>query len=167
MGDLVKQLGAGNGAYAPAASASGKADRNDRMSGTVTANSTSWADVDNALDLSLTGLAAGEWVEVGLSCQTGNEATQIFFDVATVVSAATVNHVSGNSAGTSQGVQAWRGLNNVFGESAGSIIYQVQAGDLDAGSLTLRLRYRTSSATNKSIFAGSVTPLSFWGRALG
>ena len=79
-------------------------------------------------------------------------------DAATIVSGSPVNYVSMGAGGAShQGVTGWRGGNDtsVNLESGTLVFYTVVSGDISAGTVTLRLRYRTTTAANKTLFAQS------------
>lgn len=157
----------GSGASgAPAGSTAGKLVRTTRTAGTLTLNSTAWADVDNTLDLVLEA-AAGEWIEVGISARWANEAPFGVLDAATIVAGSPVNHISGNSSGTSQGVQGWLGEGGSYSKAGAVVPYLVQAGDIDGGTVRIRLRYRTLTAANKGLYGGTDNRLIFWGKVLG
>lgn len=140
---------------------------NRRTSGNITANSSTWANVDTGLDITLSNLATGDWVALSLLAIVEFVTDKwMFFDVATIVSAAVVNTVSTNGAesGTSEGVPNWyitAAPTNFYVSVGGDVKYQVQAGDLSSGSVTFRLRYRQSTAANRTIKATSAAPLIF------
>ena len=132
--------------------------------GNITLNNTSWTDVSGPADLSVSA-STGDLIEVGISCLWGSEALESYLDFATRVGGSAVNYVSGGTAGASnRGVVGWQSFMGPAGggmnvASVGSIIYAVQAGDISGGTVTLRLRFRTSSASNKTLFATSDIPL--------
>lgn len=137
------------------------------VGGTYTLSSTSWADVHASnLDLTLAA-AAGDVIEVGLSALGGNQNAELYLDAATIVSAAPVNYVGTAGGGTERGVQAWFLDNSINATAGGSVLYTVQAGDLDGGNVTVRLRYRASAAASKELFATAAIPLHFWMKNLG
>lgn len=149
-------------AKAPAASKPTYAARRSRTSGNVTLNSTTWADVDTGLDLPISA-AAGNWLAISLSARFLNEAVHCGLDVATIVSAAPVNYVSGSGGGGAayNGLQGWFGPASQYAMAGPTVLYQVQAGDVAAAAVTLRLRYRTLSAANKTLDADTNNPLLF------
>jgi hypothetical protein len=116
-------------------------------------NTTTYADVDNTMDLVLP-VAAGDKLLVSVSCLWSNVATWGDLDVATIVSAAVVNYISGFGA-TGPGVMAWRGQNTAnnwpFG---GTITYTVVAGDIDGGNI--RLRLRAKAGVSRTLFTGTL-----------
>lgn len=130
-------------------------------------NSGSWANVNTATDLTLTNVTAGDIVEVGLSALSDNEAVNLFLDVASIVSAAPVNYWAGTGAAGDEGIQAWLGLTGVITLHGGSVMKAIVAGDLSAGSLTLRLRYRTSAAVAKTLQADTANPLQWFAKNHG
>lgn len=139
-----------------------------RTSGDITLNSTNWANVDTGLDLTLAAVA-GDVIEVGLSALCSGEAVTAMFDAVTIVSAAPVNSLSANGApnNTYEGVVAWYCVGSSAAKSAGSIPYVVQAGDVSGGNVVLRLRYRTSTATNRNLNATADQVLHFWAKNYG
>lgn len=142
-----------------------------RTAGNLTLNSTSWADlptVGTTWDLVLAA-QVGDTVEVGLSARIDSEAVELYLDVVTIVSAAAVTSVGNQAApsSTTRGVSAWTGIPSVVGKAAGSALYTLVSADISSGTVTLRLRYRTSSATNKVLNAVADYPLHFWGKNLG
>lgn len=137
--------------------------RNDRTAGDLTLNSTTWADVDNGLDATVAA-ETGDWLLVGLSAFWGNQASVGFLDAVSLVAGAPVNSITlkGAPNNSAFGVLAWGGAVSQQGYAGGAIPYQVQAGDLSTGNVTLRLRYRTFSAVNKTLGAQALIPLTFW-----
>lgn len=134
-----------------------------RTAGDLTLNSTTWADVDTGLDLVIAAVA-GDWVEVGLSAATGTGLVAVGFDAVSLVSAAPVNNWSKDAAegATEFGVQAWIAFSGVGSSQSGTVIKQIAAGDLSGGTVTIRLRYRSSAAVNKVLAASANQPLLFF-----
>lgn len=137
-----------------------------RTSGSLTLNSVTWADVDNGLDLVLPAWPADQ-VEVGLSALLGSEAPNAYFDVATIVSGSPVNYVGGTGSGTDRGVASWDGETGRADTTGSPALATLVSGDIASGTVTLRLRYRTSSAANKTLFATSDIRLRFWAKNYG
>jgi hypothetical protein len=134
-------------------------DSEDYTGGAITLNSTTWADVSGPADL-VVAAEAGDVLAVSLSALLGAEAVNGCLDMATIVSSSPVNYVSGNDGGASSlGVQAWLGPASASGNAAGTVFYTVASGDIDGGNVTLRLRYRTTAATNKTLNASANQPL--------
>jgi hypothetical protein len=136
--------------------------------GSITLNSTSWADVSGPADLSVNA-STGDLIEVGVSFLWGSENLEAYLDFASIVAASPVNYISGGTAGASnRGVVGWQALQgSVNTVIAGSILYVVQAGDISGGTVTLRLRYRTSSGADKTLFATSDIPFHLFVKNLG
>lgn len=130
--------------------------------GNITLNSSSWASVSGPSDLVIAA-AAGDILMVGISALWGTENVEGYLDFASIVSGNPVNYVSGGAGGASnRGVVGWQSpgtTTNINLGSQGSIPYVVQSGDLSGGNITLRFRYRTSSASNKTLFATADIPL--------
>lgn len=128
-------------------------DHKTRSSANVTVNGTSYANLDTGLDIVLTA-AAGDVIEVSATGRWATENVQVYMDVATIVSAAPVNYLSG-SGSTGEGVQSWQGYGNVNTNISGACMYTLQAGDISGGTVTLRLRVRTGTAANKTFVSGA------------
>lgn len=138
-----------------------------RTSGNVTCNSTTWANFDTGLDLVLSA-STGDTIEVGISGWWSNESVYCGLDVATIVSAAPVNYVSGGAGGaTTFGVMAWIGTDGVQPPVGGSVLYELVSGDISGGTVTLRIRYRTSAGSNKVMRANIDNPFHWFAKNLG
>lgn len=147
----IYKLGSGNVAGLDAA-------RAQRTSGNITANSTTFANLDTGLDISVPA-QAGDVLLVGAEGQWGSEALVGYLDACTLVSGSPVNYISGGSGGASDGgVPGWMGSSGVNMGFGASIQYVVQSGDISSSTVTLRLRYRTASASNKTFGASSAAP---------
>lgn len=92
---------------------------------------------------------AGEWVRISAGFVADSGTGDLRTDVATIVNSAIVNYVSnGGASGLSNGIGGWTVIGGRYENLAGSILYQVQAGDLDAnGNLTLRLLHKVTSGS--------------------
>lgn len=140
-------------------------DRGQRTSGDITCNSTTWANLDNNLDLDLTGAVAGDWVMVGVNFRWNNEAVFAWIDCVTVVGGSPVNSLSGANGASGEGVSGWGSVSASYAMIGGSIAYQLVSGDIEAGgAVKLRFRYRTLTAANKTIRATTDGPLTVWAR---
>lgn len=144
-------------------------DRNDRTAGNLTLNSTSWANVDTGLDIVFAGAVAGDWVEVGIIGVWGTEAVTGHLDVVSMVAGSPAKSwgSNGNVDPTGAGVRGWTGSNastTVPATITGTVIKQLEAADIDSGSVTIRLRYRTGTAASKTLFATAANLLTFFGK---
>lgn len=113
-----------------------------------------WANlathVASFTDLTLTA-AAGDVIAVSVSGLWGNQGTVGFLDVATIVSSTLTNYVSsGTSTPAASGVRPWFGQASAWMTFGVQWRYTVQAGDVSAGSVTMRPRVNTSGA--KTLF---------------
>lgn len=137
----------------------------NRTSGDIVLNSGVWANVDTGTDVQLSNVQAGQLVAVSVSLLTAASAlTATFFDVVSVVANAPVNSWGLDAAPTvgSEGVQAWRCDSNSSGlnqHAGGLMVRRVVAGDLAAGVLKLRLRYRQPAANNVTLFNNNTRAL--------
>jgi len=141
-----------------------------RTAGDITVSSTAgtWDAVDatGALDLVIaaaTGdklLLLGDW----LSSKSGGNL--VGYDIATIVSATATHWVSsaGGAAPLVEGIPGWypQGSGGDYATPGAGPTYIVQAGDLTAGQITLRLYFQ--GAGSATIFANANTPLE-WGVA--
>lgn len=137
-----------------------------RVSGDITLNSTSWANVDTGLDLVLDA-ATGDTILAGASMVIGSEATTLCLDVATIVSAAPVNYFGTAGGAGDFGITSWLGTTGQVESAGAPTMYTLQSGDISTGTVTLRLRYRTTSATNKTLRASSTLPFLWWAENIG
>lgn len=150
-------------AFTPAASVSGKVARAQRTAGNVALNSNgAWTAIDTALDLTLTGLTAGQWVEVGIIGRWSTEGVAAGLDFFSMVSGSPVNAWIGTSRGGWGAPSAAQSIS-----ATGSVVKQLVSGDLSAGSLTLRLFGQTGSAAVKTLVATTTEALTVWARVLG
>ena len=119
-------------------------------------NSTTFAAVDST-NLNLTVAAAtSDILELCFAARYGAETVNAFMDVATIVSGSTTNWVSGGTGNSADfGIGGWLLLSSVQGTVGGSVMYTVQAGDVSGGNVTVRLMYRTSAASAKTLRAGT------------
>lgn len=140
-----------------------------RSSTSLTTSSTSFVDVDTALDIVLDA-QAGDVIEVGLSavCSSSTTFGLIAFDVFTIVSAAPVNSLSN----ATDGVNGWRTQNPNSGNLtpvSGSAMMALVAGDISGGLVTLRLRWKVSNgADTATLYADSPSRrIHLWAKNLG
>lgn len=142
-------------------------DRVDYTAGNITLNSTTWADVpvSGALDITIAA-EEGDWIEAGISGLLNAVTVQVFMDVATIVSGSPVNYFGGTGASTDRGIVGWWGVASQNSQLSGHVPYQVQAGDIEAGSVRLRLQYRTATSNNRLLLATSDISLAFFAKNL-
>jgi hypothetical protein len=140
-----------------------------RTSGNLTLNNTSWANVDNGLDLTLAA-DAGDVIEAVISGLWNTAAVFNFLDVVTVVSGSPVNSFASGSAvaaSTGEGVMSWYAPQNLINPVGGPAFYKLVADDVSGGNVVLRLRFRSSSGTNRDLLANASNPLVFVARNHG
>jgi hypothetical protein len=139
-------------------------------SGNVAVSSTSWANFDTGMDITLDA-QTGDVIEVGLSAlaDSAGTATDIMFDAGTLVSSAIVNVVSSGTteSGSSDGVGAWYCTRSAYSNAAGSVMYTLQSGDISSGTVTVRLRVRLAGAGSRNIFGSTTDPVQFSVKNLG
>lgn len=135
-----------------------------RTSGDLTLNSTTWANVDTGLDMTIAG-QVGDVLAYTISGRVDVETVAGFFDVVTVVSAAAVNSFAERAAAPGAVgaiVPAWRTDSTAERQtlSGPAPFYTLVAGDITAaGLVTVRLRYATGTAANLTLKAVAGTPL--------
>jgi hypothetical protein len=138
-----------------------KAAKAERNSGDITiTGNTSWANVDTGLDLVLPAFA-GDLVQYTINGRwTATGAVEGYLDVGTLVSAAIVSYFGGAvDPSTGFGCAGWIGPVSTIQPFSGPLYHTLVSGDISSNTVTLRLRYRTASATNKSMTAGTNIPM--------
>lgn len=140
--------------------------------GSSTVSGTTWADLPTIAATADLTLAAqvGDTVELGMSLSWTTGATYGAMTVATIVSAAAVNHVQGWTSTTGgNGVKAWMQTGNVSSDAGlgGAVLYTLVAGDISAGTVTFRPRARILTASTKVMNATAVDPFHFYAKNLG
>ena len=137
-----------------------------RTAADYTINSTTFTNLDTGTDLVLSA-SSGDVVEVGCMLVWGSEATTACLDVASIVSGSPVNYW-GTAGGSSDfGISSWIGTTGQTESAGASTMRALVGGDISGGTVTLRLRYRTTSATNKTLRASSTLPFLWWAKNLG
>jgi hypothetical protein len=159
------------GTFAPAGSQATYSKRLMRTSGNITANGTSWANLDTGLDLTLSA-AAGHWVEVGVNGLWNNDNVFGCLDAVSLVSGSPVSTWSHGAAEDNAqfGVQGWLGPfvgSAPYYPISGGIPRLLVAGDISNATVTIRFRVRTNTATNKILLATAAQPLVVWARNHG
>lgn len=137
-----------------------------RTAGTLSITSATWADLPTIGTTWDTPIAAqvGDTIETGLSGLWNDQAFEGHIDVFSIIGGAAVNGFSGGT----QGPTCWWGRASFVFVAGGSVMYDVQAGDLDGdGMVTCRLRAKLSSAGSKELLATTALPLHWWVRNLG
>lgn len=136
-----------------------------RTAGDLTLNNSGgFTDLTTSIDLTIAAVT-GDKICISLSgifdagSGSGNWTA---IDAATRVSAADVNFVS-NGTGTPEnlGVPAWFNWESPDTLN-GEWIYTVQAGDISGGNVTLRFKYKTGAASNRTLRAATGQPLTAW-----
>lgn len=140
-----------------------------RTAGNVS-SPTGWGNFDTALDLVLAA-QVGDYIEASVSAFVNSENGEVALDVGTLVSAAIVNVFSTGTteSSTGSGVAGWFQSNSIFNSIGSPILYPLVAGDLSAGTVTLRLRIRNTNApgAGKSIRANAAQPFVWTVKNLG
>jgi lysophospholipase L1-like esterase len=155
---------------APPASESGRWGRVTLASGNLGLTETKWANVSGeALDIKLTGVKPGQVVEVALSGFSPSVGTGLLLDAVSIVGGAPVNSwaLDGTPTEAGLGVQGWRCVSSVNASLCGTVQRAVTAADLVNGELTLRLRYKNTSGTARTLDAEANAPLIVTARNLG
>lgn len=142
-----------------------------RTSGNITLNSANWANVDTGLDLTLSNVSTGDQLVAGLTAFSSNEAVTAYLDAVTLVSSTPTN--SFGKAGAVEttpgvtGVQSWLLINGVYTSVGAPALYTVVSGDIVSGGVTVRLRYATATASNKTLYASTNNPFEWFVMNLG
>ena len=130
-----------------------------RSAGSLTLNSTTYADLPTIGTTWDTVLAAqaGDVIETSLTGLWGSEVVEGYLDLASIVSAAVVSYWGGATTGG-----AYYGAAGSNMPIAGSYRRVLTAADISSGTVTLRPRYKTVTAANKTLFANADHPLQFY-----
>lgn len=135
-------------------------------------NSTSWANFPTIGTMTLTGVAAGDWIEININALVNNENVAVQLDVVSEVAAVAVNSF-GKRAAALTGTTNEDCIPGWFLSAAatvlltGGIVYQLQAGDLTGSTVIMRMRFRTTTATNRTVFGAAADPFLVWAKRLG
>lgn len=145
--------------------ASGKVAWQRVTAGNKTVNSTSWTFNDSSAaqifpDLTIKAFV-GDLLEAGVGGLVQATGVEAYFDLATIVSAAIVNHVSG-AGGSNLGNGGWLAVSGTVSPVSGSIFYQVVSGDLSSGSVALRFVAKMSATGSRVLAASSALPFHTW-----
>lgn len=123
---------------------------------------TAWVDLDNGgsaaarpLDIVIPGLRNGDSVEFGFNSLSFAAANAQYARVATIVSGAVVN---------AHEALGWAALNNTVSAMNGSIILPVVSGDIENGSVRLRIQYQRVTGTASRSIGVDTMPTRTWGR---
>lgn len=128
-----------------------------RTSGNLALSSTTWADVFTTMDLTIPA-EAGDVLLASLDLTWSNEAQTGFLDVRCVASG---NYFgSAVETNTGSGILGARGDASEFNHGSPEMHRTLVAGDISAGAVQLRLRYRVTGA--KTLIASAAEPLRFW-----
>lgn len=144
-----------------------------RTSGNINlTGSTTWANVDTGIDITLKECQVGDQVLAGVSGVWGNENVVAWLDVVTVVSGSPVNSFAVRGAAvttpSSGVVGAWYGTAAAFTAISGTAPpYTLVIGDISSGSVTFRLRYAMASATARNLLAATDYPFDWWVENVG
>lgn len=129
-----------------------------------------WHDVDaggsasaRPLDVVIPNVFAGQWVEFNLNCSLVTASSGLcYFDAVTIVAGAKVNHFSVGGSGQ-VGPVGWQCIANAEHKLTGYINRQLAAGDIENGSVRIRLQCKTFTATS-TLRAQAGLPFQAWGR---
>lgn len=133
-----------------------------RTTGTVNFSSTSFANFDTATDIVLRA-AVGDVIAVHLGFIWTNGADYGQLDVFTIVSGSPVNGV-----GSGSGIAGVAGEISVETSVGCTVHYTLVSGDISSGTVTLRVRGKTTSGgVNKGILASATVPFDFAAENIG
>jgi hypothetical protein len=133
-----------------------------RTAGSVAISSNTLVPVDSsgALDL-VVHAAAGDYIEVGLNVQAGDNVagSAIDFNILVLVGGVEVDRLGGS--GTVGTIPAFTLRGGDYFGASGIIPYTVQPADISGGTVKLRL-YTLVGSTARQIFATTAWPLLWW-----
>lgn len=137
--------------------------------------SASWANLsteggygDADFDIILPAFA-GDIIEYTISSIWDNEGVSGYLDVQTRVAAAAVSWFGSTepTPTTGNGTGAWFGASGVYTALGGTCQLILSAGDISSGTVTLRPRYRGSTAGTKTLNADTTMRLKLMAKNLG
>lgn len=129
-------------------------DRNIRTAGDVAVTSTTWADVDNSLDVTL-DVAVGDVVAISVNGKwKGGEAENGRMNVYTVNRGGQIVNATG-------GIVGWQGPASAEANIGAPFFYEIVADDISAGQATFRLRALSIGGATRTIKASTNDPLHF------
>jgi len=134
-----------------------------RRTSAFAATTTTWAPLvaDGSFDVVLPA-AGGDWVEAGVSIISPSGGGNSYLDVAVIVGGSVVSWVSTSSL-THTSVSGWfrsNGHGNIA--ISGATLYKVKAGDIEGGSIRLRL-YSFMDSGSAAYIASTSDPAVFYG----
>ncbi len=145
----------------------GKIDFVRRTAGDLTLNSTTWANLPSLGTLVLDA-EIGDVVEVGMGGSFGTEAIDAFLDAGSDDSGIqNVWSLDGSEVAAGNGVQAWKGGSGSDHGFGGSSRRTLVTADIVTGQVTIQFRYKTASASNRTLKADSNNPLEVWAKNHG
>lgn len=139
-----------------------------RTSGHISFTSATWVNLDTGLDIVLDA-QVGDVIEAHPNGMWQSQAVSSYMDICTVVAGSPVNSFATASApsGTNEGVPGWFGNTGAFQPISGGAAYTLQAGDIEYGQVTLRIRVRSASATSKTVNAVADSAFMWYAKNLG
>jgi hypothetical protein len=143
--------------------------KNDGNLSLVGASGAPWTDVDTSgtaaarnLDIVIPNVEAGDFVEVNLDCFVASAGGSCALDMRTIVAGAAVNHFGSSNVGI--GWSGWLLSNNVPVTVGSRALYQLQAGDIEDGSVRCRLAFSLAATFTRTISATGGLALRLAGR---
>lgn len=121
----------------------------------LTLNNTAWTALPTVTAHTL-AVEVGDVIVANISGTFGNEAVDAFLDVHTGT-----NYFASAGDAAGEGIPGALGLSGALGRFNVFAPYTVVAGDITSGAVTLTVRYRTSTATNKTLYGSVARPLFF------
>lgn len=131
-----------------------------RTAGNLSLNSTAWATASTTLDLTLAA-AANDRIAAHLSAAGSTGSVDLGLDAIATNSGTHFSGVSGNNA---FGCMSWyiHGTTAAAEPTAGGInVRTLSTGDVSGGNVIVRLRYKTGSASARTVNASTTKPLRF------
>lgn len=126
--------------------------------------------IGTAADLTLNA-STGDVIEFIPNFIVDSSAVDMGFDVVTVVGGVVTNSFFKNGAAPAAASNFLQSgyycIGGNYTQVTGSIFYTLQAGDISSGTVTVRLRYAMSSATNRTIYCSSTAMFALFARNLG
>jgi hypothetical protein len=142
-----------------------------RTAGDLSLNSTVWSDlptISTSGDLTINA-TTGDVVVVAACGLWSTENVDANLDVVTIVAGSVVNSfgADGTPSNSHSGIRSWSALGPAYWTIGGNFYRTLVSGDISSGTVTLRVRYRTGIASNKTLFGSTNNPFEYFAQNLG
>lgn len=142
-----------------------------RTAGSYTLNNTSWSALDTTSDLTVSA-AASDVIEAGIYGLFGSTGPLTYIDVVTRASGSNVTSFGGRAAAPSGNVTGYY-MPGAYAPAGGEVAFGAMAhltlgaSDVASGNVTCRVQFRTTSASNRTLYGSAADVFYFYIKNLG